>query len=151
MLFLFFKPLTWPDIGTYIQLPIWFQTIGGVSAVHSGIDNLPMILSLVIGSILAGGLITTLGYYAPFMILSSVLAAVGGGLLSTLQVDSGHTKWIPFQIICGFGVGLGLQQATLAAQTVLEPKDVPIGMTIVIFSQTLGASRALFILFNAEY
>ncbi|KAJ7096914.1 major facilitator superfamily domain-containing protein [Mycena epipterygia] len=124
-------------------LPIWFQTIGGVSAVHSGIDNLPMILSLVIGSILAGGLITTIGYYAPFMILSSVLAAVGGGLLSTLQVDSGHAKWIPFQIICGFGVGLGLQQATLAAQTVLELKDVPIGMTIVIFSQTLGG--ALFI------
>ncbi|KAJ7124279.1 major facilitator superfamily domain-containing protein [Mycena epipterygia] len=124
-------------------LPIWFQSIRGVSAVHSGISTLPMILSLVVGSLLAGGLIARIGYYAPFMILSSVITPVGLGLVSTFKVDSGHTKWIPFQVICGLGIGIGLQQGTLAAQTVLEYKDVPIGINIIIFAQTLGG--ALFI------
>ncbi|KAF8183479.1 MFS transporter [Mycena galopus ATCC 62051] len=124
-------------------LPIWFQAIRGVSAVHSGIDNLPLILSLVVASILAGGLITKIGYYTPFMIASSVIMAVGTGLLSTLDVHSGHAKWIPFEIICGFGAGLGMQQPMLAAQNVLELKDVPMGTSIIMFSQTLGG--ALFI------
>jgi len=124
-------------------LPIWFQAIHGVSAVHSGIDNLPMILSLVVASILAGGLIVKVGYYAPFMIFSSVLAAVGTGLISTLKVDSGHAKWFPFEIVCGLGVGFGMQQPLLAAQTVLELVDVPIGTSVIMFAQTLGG--ALFI------
>lgn len=46
-------------------LPIWFQAIKGVSAVQSGINNLPMILGVVILSIVAGGLVTVLGYYTP--------------------------------------------------------------------------------------
>ncbi|KAJ7663449.1 major facilitator superfamily domain-containing protein [Mycena rosella] len=124
-------------------LPIWFQAIRGVSAVHSGIDNLPMILSLVVGSILAGGVITQVGYYTPFMLASSVMTAVGAGLISTLKVNSGHTKWMPFEIIFGLGAGLGMQQPMLAAQNVLELKDVPIGTSIIMFSQTLGG--ALFI------
>ena len=50
-------------------IPIWFQAIKGVSAVESGIRNLPMILGLVIISILTGIGTTLLGYYTPFMII----------------------------------------------------------------------------------
>jgi len=50
-------------------IPIWFQAIKGVSAVESGIRNLPMILGLVIISIGSGIGITLIGYYTPFMIL----------------------------------------------------------------------------------
>jgi len=35
-------------------IPIWFQAIKGVTAVKSGIMNLPMVLSLVLVSIIAG-------------------------------------------------------------------------------------------------
>ncbi|KAJ6613996.1 major facilitator superfamily domain-containing protein, partial [Mycena sp. CBHHK59/15] len=72
-----------------LYFPIWFQAISGVSAVHSGIDNLPMILSLVVASIFAGGLITQIGYYAPFMMASSIVTAVCTGLVSTLKTNSG--------------------------------------------------------------
>ncbi|KAJ7104358.1 major facilitator superfamily domain-containing protein [Mycena belliarum] len=124
-------------------VPIWFQAIRGTSAVHSGIDNLPLILSLVVSSIIAGGLITKIGYYTPFMIVASVLTAIGVGLLSTLKVDSGHTKWMPFEIVAGFGIGLGMQQPLLVAQAVLPLSDVPVGTSIIMFAQTLGG--ALFI------
>ncbi|KAJ7645389.1 MFS transporter [Mycena rosella] len=124
-------------------LPIWFQAIKGVSAVKSGIDNLPMILSLVISSLLAGIFITIFGYYTPFVLLSTVLMSVGAGLLSTLTPSTGHAHWIGYQIIFGLGVGFGMQQPVIAAQTVLELTDVPIGTSIVMFMQTLGG--ALFI------
>lgn len=50
-------------------IPIWFQAIKEVSAVESGIRNLPMILGLVLISIVSGIGITVIGYYTPFMIL----------------------------------------------------------------------------------
>jgi hypothetical protein len=105
--------------------------------------NLPAILGLVIISMLAGGAVTVLGYYTPFMLLSSVLMAIGAGLLSTLEVDSGSPMWIGYQFIFGAGVGFGMQQTLVAVQTVLPADDIPIGTAIMMFTQTLGG--ALFI------
>ncbi|KAJ7764906.1 major facilitator superfamily domain-containing protein [Mycena metata] len=124
-------------------LPIWFQAIKGVSAVKSGIDNLPMILSLVISSLIAGGIISAIGYYTPFMILSSILMGVGAGLISTFNPSTQHAHWIGFQIIYGFGVGFGMQQPIMAAQTVLSLEDIPTGTSLIMFAQTLGG--ALFV------
>ncbi|KAG6001557.1 hypothetical protein E4U21_004097 [Claviceps maximensis] len=124
-------------------LPIWFQAVQGTSAIQSGIKNLPMILSLVIFSILSGGLVTTIGYYAPFMILSTVLMSVGAGMLSTFSVDTPAAHWIGYQILFGTGVGLGMQQTMIAVQASLDGPDVAIATAIIIFSQTLGG--ALFI------
>ncbi|KAF1845631.1 MFS transporter [Cucurbitaria berberidis CBS 394.84] len=124
-------------------LPIWFQAIKGVSATKSGIMNLPAILGLVIVSIAAGGLVTVIGYYTPFMLLSSVLMAIGAGLLSTFETDTNSAKWIGYQFIFGAGVGFGMQQTLIAVQATLPADDVAIGTAIIMFSQTLGG--ALFI------
>ncbi|KAJ7124622.1 major facilitator superfamily transporter [Mycena crocata] len=121
-------------------LPIWFQAITGVSAIHSGVNNLPMILALVVATLLGGGIVTKFGYYTPMMIASSILTSLGTGLLTTLTVHSDARKWIPFQVICGLGTGLGMQQPLVAAQTVLPLKDIPIGTSIILFSQTLGGA-----------
>ncbi|KAF1943448.1 MFS general substrate transporter [Clathrospora elynae] len=124
-------------------LPIWFQAIKGASATKSGIMNLPAILGLVIISMLAGGLVTTIGYYTPFMLVSSVLMAIGAGLLTTLTVDSGSAEWIGYQFMFGAGVGFGMQQTLVVVQTVLPAEDIAVGTAIMMFTQTLGG--ALFI------
>lgn len=116
------------------------QAIKGVSAVQSGVDNIPMILGLVIFSLIAGAVVTQLGYYTPFVIASTILMAVGAGLLSTLNESSGHSKWIGYQVIFGAGVGFGMQQTLIAVQTVLPLADVPIGTAIVMFAQLLGGA-----------
>ncbi|KAF7717919.1 MFS-type toxin efflux pump [Penicillium ucsense] len=121
-------------------LPIWFQAIKGASAVKSGIMNLPTIISVVLLSILAGGLVTACGYYTPFMIASSIILTIGAGMLSTLAVDSGHAKWIGYQALFGIGLGLGMQQPMIVVQTALKPVDVPSGTALVMFSQTLGGA-----------
>ena len=126
-----------------IVTAIWFQAIKGTTATQSGIRNLPMILGLVIISILGGILVTTFGYFTPFMILSAVLMAIGAGLLSTWEVDTNSPKWIGYQFIFGAGVGFGMQNALVAVQATLPIADVPIGTALIMFSQTLGG--ALFI------
>jgi hypothetical protein len=62
---------------------------------------------------------------------------VGAGLISTFKPNTGHAKWIGYQVLYGFGLGCGTQAPVMAAQTVLELEDVPVGMSIQIFMQTL--------------
>ncbi|KAK9246185.1 hypothetical protein V1506DRAFT_536099 [Lipomyces tetrasporus] len=71
--------------------------------------NIPIVLSLVVGSRLAGGLVTALGFYTPFMIASSILLSVGAGPVTTFTRNTGHATWIGYQDLFGFDVGLGLQ------------------------------------------
>lgn len=91
-------------------LPIWFQAIKGKSAVDSGIAILPMVIALVIGSIFAGQMVSKIGYYTPFMIASAVLMPIGAGLITTFHVDTPKSHWIGYQVLFGFGLGLGMQQ-----------------------------------------
>jgi EmrB/QacA subfamily drug resistance transporter len=124
-------------------LPVWFQAVQGVSAVESGIRNLPLVLGLVLVSIISGIGVSIEGHYAPWMIASSVVMAIGFGLITTFKPDTGSPSWIGLQCLAGIGVGLGMQQPLMAVQTVLNIKDVPTGTSVLIFLQTLGG--ALFV------
>jgi hypothetical protein len=121
-------------------LPIWFQAIKGASAVHSGIMNLPLLLGVVIMAMLAGFAITLMGYYTPFILMSTVVASLGMGLLSTLKPNSDHQMWIGYECLFGLGIGAGLMQTVLIAQTVLDIDDTPTGTAALIFFQTLGGA-----------
>lgn len=91
-------------------------------------------------SIVSGVGITVTGYFTPFIIASSVLMAIGAGLISTFKVDTGLSMWLGYQAIFGFGVGNGIQTPIIAIQTVLPLADVAIGTSTVLFSQTLGGA-----------
>ncbi|KAK2602487.1 hypothetical protein N8I77_009015 [Diaporthe amygdali] len=121
-------------------LPIYFQAIKGINAVDSGIRLLPLVLPMVVASITAGVLISKIGYYTPFMLGGVVFLSIGAGLLTTLQVGTGQARWIGYQVIYGFGMGLTFQAPNLAAQTVLPTVDVPIGTSLMFFAQLLGGS-----------
>jgi len=81
--------------------------------------------------VVAGILVTILGYYTPFCIISTVLMSIGAGLLTTLEVTTGMPKWIGYQLLFGAGVGFGMQQSIIAVQAVLELKDVATGTAVV--------------------
>lgn len=121
-------------------LPIWFQAIKYATPVHSGMMILPSLLALVVSSLFAGVFTKKTGYYAPMMIASSVVMPIGVGLFTTFTPETGHAKWIGYQILFGFGLGLGMQQGSMAAQTVLAKKDVPTGVSLNFFAQQLGGS-----------
>ncbi|KAK6535878.1 hypothetical protein TWF281_000128 [Arthrobotrys megalospora] len=129
-------------------VPIWFQAIKSVSATKSGIMNLPMILTLVIMSIVAGGSVTATGYYNPFVIGSSILGTIGAGLMSTWEVDTRHPAWIGYQALFGLGIGMGMQQPLIAVQAVLKARDIATGTAVIIFSQTLGGALSISIAQN---
>ncbi|RSL94039.1 hypothetical protein CEP52_012895 [Fusarium oligoseptatum] len=127
-------------ISLLYTLPIWFQAIKGTSAIQSGIDTIPLVLSLVVGAIMSGAIITRTGYYVPWMFVAAVLTSVGSGLMTTFETNTSHSAWIGYQVLFGIGLGTGMQQPSMAAQTVLSQSDVSIGISLMFFSQSLGGA-----------
>lgn len=121
-------------------LPIWFQAIKKVSAVQSGIDMFPFTLGMMVGVIPAGVVVQKTGYYVPPMIFCVIVSSIGAGLITTWEVDSSTGAWIGYQAIFGIGMGAGLQQAIMAAQTVLAQEDVAMGVALMFFCQNLGGA-----------
>ncbi|TVY40479.1 Efflux pump [Lachnellula occidentalis] len=121
-------------------LPIWFQAIQGVDAFGSGVRVIPLVLTLNIVSITTGIIMRFTGYSAPFMLLSSVLMALGTGFITTWTVHTPPAKWIGYQVLYGAGIGFGLEQPPLLAQTVLSREDIPVGASCIVFFQSLGGA-----------
>lgn len=124
-------------------LPLYLQSVKGSTPTESGIQILPLMLSSVLTSILAGGLVTIFGYYTPMVIFSTAIMAIGAGLITTFDVDTIFGKWFGYQVLTGLGAGVGFNVPLIAVQTVLPLDDIPIGTVAVMFFQTLGS--ALFI------
>lgn len=121
-------------------LPIWFQASRGLNAINSGLHTLPLVLALVLGSLFAGIFTRATGYYVPMVIASSIILTVGAGLLTTLQKDSGPREWMSWQVIFGWGLGLGIQQPNLTVQACLPDEDISTGVALMFFAQGLGGT-----------
>ncbi|MCJ1353413.1 MAG: hypothetical protein MMC33_003399 [Icmadophila ericetorum] len=124
-------------------LPVWFQAIKSVSALHSGVDTIPFVLSMAVGTIFSGALTTKLGHYMPYVYGSVVFISIATGLITTFQPGTSHGKWIGYQILYGFGAGLAFQLPQIAVQAVLPLADVSVGVAITFFTQILAG--ALFV------
>jgi len=121
-------------------LPIYFQTTRGASAQQSGIDIIPLVLAAGLFSLVAGGLMTTLGHIIPIMLVGSVFAAVASGLIYTFEIDTPSSKWIGYQILLGIGIGSVFQIPATAAQSVVNPEDLSSVSSMVLFFQMIGGS-----------
>jgi hypothetical protein len=121
-------------------VPIWFQAVQGVSAIESGKRTLPMLIGNMVGTTLAGVAVTVIGHYAPFMILGTVLTSIGGGLLTLFNQSTPSAAWIGYQVLVGFGIGVGWQQPIVAVQAAVDMEDVPTTTAILSFAQTIGGS-----------
>ncbi|KAJ3460301.1 hypothetical protein MRS44_011168 [Fusarium solani] len=130
--------------GTFFLLsyfiPIYFQAVKGATALKSGIDTIPLILPNVIGILFAGFGTSKIGYYVPFIYLAVIIAPIGAGLLTTLGPNTSASKWIGYQILFGFGSGCGFQLPQVAAQIVLPPRDIPMGISVSMLFQGLGGA-----------
>jgi hypothetical protein len=113
-------------------LPIYFQSIDNRTAINSGVLNLPMVISLAIGSTISGIVVSKTGHAAPFMIVGTVLATISTGLMYTFDIGTGVGKWIGYQILYGIAVGLGFQMGINIAQANANMEEIS-SVTATIF------------------
>ena len=84
-----------------------------------------------------------LGYYTPFMIASSILMPVATGLLTTWDQSTDLALLIVYFALAGLAAGIGFQCPQNAVQTGLSKEDVPLGLALVLFAQSLGPTVSI--------
>ncbi|MEZ4496572.1 MAG: MFS transporter [Thermomicrobiales bacterium] len=74
--------------GTPIYLPLFLQTVHGMSPTESGLAMLPMMVGMFTMSIVSGQLLVRTGRYKIYPIIGSAILAGAFVLLSTMKVDT---------------------------------------------------------------
>ncbi|KAH8693300.1 MFS transporter [Talaromyces proteolyticus] len=124
-------------------LAIFFQAVRDDSALMSGVHMLPTTLGLVGFTMVSGTMIDVLGYYLPWILLGGSLSAIGYGLLSRLSPSTTVASWIGYQILYGVGSGSAAAGPYIAVQNLVPPAQIPIAMSILIFTMNIGAATSL--------
>jgi len=121
-------------------LPIYFQSIDGVSAADSGVRNLPFIIGISLFTIFSGVFVSMTGHYTGLMVVGAVFTTVGSGLIYTLDIGSPSSEWIGYQALAGIGTGLTIQLPLIVSQGVSLPADISSVSSMILFFQTVSGS-----------
>ncbi|PLB54151.1 MFS general substrate transporter [Aspergillus steynii IBT 23096] len=121
-------------------LPIYFQSVRGRTAIMSGVDMLPNILSQLVAAVGSGILMGKIGYYLPWAFFGAVLTTIGNGLLTMLSPTTPTGQWVGYQILVGFGRGACMQVPMIAVQNAVTATDVSPAMATLTFAQTFGGA-----------
>ncbi|RMI35772.1 MDR family MFS transporter [Nocardia stercoris] len=132
-------------------LPQYLQVVRGASPTVAGLQMLPMVVGLMIGSVSSGQMISRTGRYRIFPVVGSALITVGMFLLHLLTPDTHMWLVMVFMWITGLGLGCIMQPMTVAMQNALPPKDMGVSTAAATFFRqiggTLGVAVFLSILF----
>jgi MFS family permease len=127
-------------IGTLVNyLPFQFQAVRGQDPRLSGITNLAFLVPLMLSPLVSGFLISLIGWYVPFMFIGAAVAAVGSGLITTLEAATPLAAVYGYQFLAGFGSGLCHQIPYTAILHVLPAADMVAGSALCSFVNSLGA------------
>ena len=128
----------YPMMGCISYLPLFFQVVQGKTATQSGVQMIPMMFGLIIGSVGSGFTVSKIGKFHFFPMIGLALATIGLYLLSLLNEHKNLGKEIGFLAIEGLGVGLCVQTFLIGTQSVVGFKDIAIVTAGVNFFRTIG-------------
>ena len=120
-------------------LPIYFQSIQNVSALESGIRNLPIVVAGIF-SILSGIIVSGTQQFIPFMFAGTAVSTVGVGLIYTFNLHTPTAEWIIYQLIAGMGIGFVSQIPMMANTAAVDMTDISSISAITLFFQLLGGA-----------
>lgn len=85
---------------------------------------LALIVPLTFATITQGFMFTKIGIAPLFWIVGGSLATIGCGLFYTLDTTTSTAKWVGYQILVGFAIGITTQVALQNAQVQARSEDL---------------------------
>jgi EmrB/QacA subfamily drug resistance transporter len=126
--------------GAIAYLPVYFQVVRGASATMSGLQLVPLMGAVLVGSIGSGRIISMIGRYRIFPIVGSAIMVVGTFLLSRLNENTSGVEAAAYMLLLGLGIGMLMQVPVLAVQNAVKHKDLGIATGGVNLFRSLGSA-----------
>jgi EmrB/QacA subfamily drug resistance transporter len=129
-------------LGSVYFLPVFLQSVTGVSATNSGLALMPLALASIAGAVLGGQLITAMGRYKWIALTGAAIMIAGILLLLRLDIHATSLDVVIALLVLGVGVGSGLSLYTITVQNAM-PGRIGQATSAVIFFRQLGQSIGL--------
>lgn len=123
-----------------LYIPLFQQTVQGVTASSSGLLLLPLMLPVAFVSQIVGRVMSKTGRYKMFPVIGGALLTVGMGLLATMTVNTPPLLTSAYMVLVGLGIGCIFQMTTTIAQNSVDMKDIGAASATVNLFRTLGGS-----------
>jgi EmrB/QacA subfamily drug resistance transporter len=127
-------------IALIILVPLDFELVGRLSANAAGIRLIPMTGGTVIGSFIAGQLVSRTGRYRIFPVGGA--AAMTLACLAIAVTGLGHSPPLDTALTGSLGLAFGFQLAPVIVpvQNALDIEDAGIGLSVVLFFRLMGGA-----------
>ncbi|KAI0448620.1 hypothetical protein F5B21DRAFT_521570 [Xylaria acuta] len=123
--------------------PTYFQAAARLSPRDSGIRTIPIIISTSAFSFIDSVAIGKHGNYTLSEVIGAAIAAVTGGLIYTLDINTSLGREIGYRILLGLGIGWVVQIPPIVAGIVNTNDDKASGLAAVLVIQFYSASLAI--------
>ncbi|GAB2846497.1 MDR family MFS transporter [Lentzea nigeriaca] len=128
-------------IGGYFFLPVYLQVVRGDDPVAAGLQLLPLMIAVMIGSGVSGWLIASvLGRMKPVVVLGTAIMTVATWLLSLLDVDTPVWQLWGSEAVLGIGMGMVISKLIVAVQNSVPREDMGTITAQAAFFRTIGSS-----------
>jgi EmrB/QacA subfamily drug resistance transporter len=126
--------------GGLIFLPIYLQVVKGMSATHSGLAMLPLVVGIFTTSIGGGQIMARTGRYKWMPITGA--AVVGAALLAFSRLEVETPYYVLALIMYAFGMGLGftMQVVVTAVQNSVDRRHMGVATASVTFFRSMGGA-----------
>jgi predicted MFS family arabinose efflux permease len=131
--------------GVIAFLPMFLQAVIGMSATSSGETLIPLMIGVMI-TILASGFLLKRTGYKVWLIIGPPLSAFGLFMLSTLHAGSSQTDAVIYLIIVGMGLGAVMSNYMVAAQNVMNKKEMGVVTSSMTLFRSIGGTIGVTIL-----
>jgi EmrB/QacA subfamily drug resistance transporter len=126
--------------GALTFLPLFLQVVHGASATSSGLQLVPIMVSVLVMAIASGRRISATGTYRRFPIAGTAMVTLALFLLSHLSVNTPFWQTAIYMVVLGAGLGLTMQVLLLAAQNSVPYAQLGVATSIATFSRSVGGS-----------
>jgi EmrB/QacA subfamily drug resistance transporter len=127
-------------IALIIIVPLDFELVGGLSANAAGLRLIPMTGGTVLGSFVAGQLVSSTGRYRIFPICGA--AAMTAACAAMAFLGLGRSLPLDTVLTAALGLSFGFQLAPVIVpvQNALDLEDAGIGLSVVMFFRLMGGA-----------
>ncbi|MBZ9874067.1 MFS transporter [Mesorhizobium sp. BR1-1-9] len=134
------------NIGLSVYLPVYLQSVIGLSASESGTALLGLMLGTVAGATFSGRTIPRFVHYKRIAMVGLGFAVLCLGVLSLV---AGHASLLVVEILTtcvGLGSGTTFPVATVSVQNAVDPRHLGVATGVLTFLRSLGSALGVAIL-----
>jgi EmrB/QacA subfamily drug resistance transporter len=127
-------------IGLTIYLPLYFETVAGLSAANSGMGLIPLTCGTVLGATASGRAMTRLKHYKRVPLAGLCIALVGTAMLVLFAGKISLVSFGAILAVISLGFGTLLPVATVSIQNAVQPHQLGTTTATANFFRQIGGA-----------